>query len=221
MEADRPVVIAPSGTTLLDRFTVRPHHQDAFRPLWHELVDVRARHGFVTHRGFLETRAEPRLTWLYSHPDPVAGDIELVQDPSWQRVCAQVRPHTFANRTCRPVRVELLTQATPASVAGRIAIMRRYWIVGDWGDFLAIWRRIVPVREKYDFRCLFAVSDEPGDLFTWSFDFAGDFDDFPAAQRDYYHDPDRVELRRVFDHMADYTIAPAGQLLPSGDGGKR
>lgn len=36
-----------------------------------------------------------------------------------------------------------------------------------------------------------------------------------AAQRDYYRDPERVALRGVFDHMADYSIHPATQLLVS------
>ena len=115
----------------------------------------------------------------------------------------------------RPVRVEVLTQATPASVRGRIAIMRRYAIVGGGESFLSIWRRIVGVREAYGFRCLFAVWDEPHDLFTWAFDFAGDWADFPDAQRAYYADPQRVELRAVFHHMADYSIHPARQILLS------
>ncbi len=121
-------------------------------------------------------------------------------------------PHRFANLLVRRVRVELLTRADPPSPAGRIAIIRRYSIVGDWSDFLAIWRRIVPVRERHGFRCLFAVSDEPASMFTWSFDFAGTWEEFPAAQRGYYRDPARIDLRGVFDHMADYDITPADQL---------
>ena len=73
--------------------------------------------------------------------------------------------------------------------------------------------RIVPVREQYGFRCLFAVRDEPTDMFTWAFDFAGSWEEFPAAQRPYYHDPARVDLRGVFNFMADYSIHPARQLL--------
>ena len=72
------------------------------------------------------------------------------------------------------------------------------------------------VRERHGFRCLFAVADEPGDQFTWAFDFAGGWDDLVAVQRPYYADPERVALRGVFDHMADYTLDPAHRLDLSG-----
>lgn len=78
--------------------------------------------------------------------------------------------------------------------------MRRYAIVGDWDEFLEIWRQVAQVRERYDFRCLFAVEDRAKDMFTWAFDFAGEWSDFPAAQRAYYHDPARVALRRLRLH---------------------
>lgn len=52
-------------------------------------------------------------------------------------------------------------------------------------------------------------------MFSWAFDFDGEWEDFPAAQRGYYRDPARVELQGVFDFMADYSIHPARQrLLP-------
>lgn len=52
-------------------------------------------------------------------------------------------------------------------------------------------------------------------MFSWAFDFDGEWEEFPAAQRGYYRDPARVELRGVFDFMADYSIHPARQrLLP-------
>ena len=116
----------------------------------------------------------------------------------------------FGNLVIRPVRVELLADVAP--LPDRTVCLRRYSIVGDWQEFLAIWRRIVVVRERYGFRCLFAVADQPKDLFTWAFDFEGDWDDFAALQRPYYRDPERIELRRVFDHMADYTLDPARHL---------
>ncbi|SDB93061.1 hypothetical protein GA0111570_109101 [Raineyella antarctica] len=91
--------------------------------------------------------------------------------------------------------------------------MRRYSIVGEWSEFLAVWRRIVPVRERRGFCCLFAVADEAEDMFTWAFDFDGDWADVGPAQRGYHQDPERVGLRRVFDFMADYAIHPATQLM--------
>ena len=213
-----PRLPAPPGVTLLHRVSVKPGHVDRWRPLWDEERALCAEHGFVSHRAFLETPflrtiAEPKLTWLYSHPDPGAGERALRADPRWDDLTARIAPHRFGNLLVRPVRVEVLTRADAASVAGRIAILRRYSIVGGWSGFLDIWRRIVPVRERHGFRCLVAVADEPADVFTWAFDFAGTWDEFPDAQRDYYSDPARVELRGVFDHMADYAIAPADQLL--------
>lgn len=136
----------------------------------------------------------------------------MTADPAMDALVLAKKPHVFGNLLVRPVQVHQLTHPTPGSVAGRIAILRRYAIVGSWDEFMAIWRQIVVVREAYGFQCLFAVSDEPTNMFTWAFDFAGDFGDFPAAQRDYYNDPARVALRRVFDYMADYTITPAEQL---------
>lgn len=203
---------------LLDRFAVKPRHEDDFLPLWREAVALRREHGFTMHRAFLETDAEPKLSWLYSHPDPESATAELQHSPAYQQLAESLAPHVFRNRVVRPVEPWTMTTATPESIVGeqrpqRIAIMRRYAIVNGWDGFEQVWRRIVPVREKYGFRCLFAVADRPHDLFTWAFDFDGEFADFGPAQRDYYRDPERVELRKVFDFMADYSIHPARQLL--------
>ena len=201
-----PRVRPPAGM-LLHRFTVRPRHLDDWLALWPAEAESLRTAGFTLHRLFVETDAEPKVTLLASHPSrqtlPVAQPEALA-------------PHVFRNAVTRPVRCDLLTTASAATVAGRIAIMRRYSLVGDWGEFLDIWRRIVEVREAYGFRCLFAVRDQPTDMFTWAFDFAGAFSDFPAAQRDYYRDPARVALRGVFDYMADYVITPADQLRADG-----
>lgn len=196
---------APPEGVLLHRFTVKPRHLDDWLALWPtEAAGLRAA-GFVPHRLFVETDAEPKVTLLVSG---AGGRVELpVTQPD------ALAPHVFRNGVTRSVRCELLTEAAPDSVVSRIAIMRRYAIVGGWPEFLAIWRRIVPVREQYGFRCLFAVSDIPHDLFTWAFDFAGSWEEFPSAQRDYYRDPERVALREVFHHMADYSIHPARQVL--------
>lgn len=202
----------PSGTMLLHRFSVKPRHLDDYLEIWPREVRVRWRHGYTVHRAFVETDAEPKFTWLYSHPDPYAGQSALHADPEAAEVDKLKANHVFRNVKIRPVRAEVLTDPDPARMAERIAIMRRYSITGSWSEFLNIWRRIVPVREKYGFHCLFAVADEPEDMFTWAFDFAGPFDDFAAAQRPYYRDPQRVALREVFDYMADYTIHPARQL---------
>lgn len=195
-------------TLVLHRFSVKPHHLDAWRAAWPDEVALRRRHGFTWHRAFAETHAEPKVTWLYAHDDPAAGEASLRADPEYAAFVEHLRPHVFRNVLVRPVRPEVCTDA----VTDRLAIMRRYAITGSWPEFLAIWRRIVGVRERYGFRCLFAVADEPANMFTWAFDFAGAWEEFPAAQRPYYHDPARIELRGVFDYMADYQITPAEQL---------
>lgn len=195
--------------TLLHRFTVKPHHLDAYLPLWAEEVAVRRRHGFETHRAFFETDAEPKLTWLYSHPEPDAGEAAVRADPQTADIEARKAGHVFRNLRVRPVRVEVLN--APGDLA-RTAIMRRYSITGSWPAFLAVWHRVVAVRERYGFDCLFAVADEPTDMFTWAFGFDGDWAGFREAQRPYYADPERVALRGIFDYMADYDIHPARQL---------
>lgn len=202
----------PAGTTYLHRFSIKPGHLDAYLEMWPQEVSLRRRHGFVLHQAYLETHAEPKLTWLYSHPEGGGAVTALAADPESAELAEAKRLHVFGNLLVRPVRPEILTSVMPADLAGRIAIMRRYSIVNGWPGFLDIWRQIVPVREQYGFRCLFAVADEPRDMFTWAFDFTGSWGEFPSGQRDYYRDPSRVALRGVFDYMADYAITPAHPL---------
>lgn len=195
--------------TLLHRFTVKPGHLDQWLAVWPDEVAVRRRHGFTVHQGFVETDAEPKVTWLYSHPEAEAALAALRSDPAFAELAARTAGHVFGNTTLRPVEVELLSEQR---LDVQTIIMRRYSIVGDWEEFLAIWRRIVPLRERHGFPCRFAVADRPKDLFTWAFGFDGRWEEFAAAQRPYYHDPDRVALRGVFDYLADYAIHPAVQL---------
>ena len=195
---------------LLHRFSIRPRHLDAYLELWPREVELRTRHGFVHHRAYLQEHAEPKLTWLYAHPQPAVGQAAWESDPDVAELRAAAAPHVFRNLVIRPVRLELLAEVPP--LPGRTVCLRRYSIVGEWTEFLSIWRRIVQVRERHGFRCLFAVADEPHDLFTWAFDFEGTWDDFAEAQRPYYRDPERVALRGVFDYMADYTLDPARPL---------
>lgn len=200
----------PPGTATLQRFSVKPHHLDAWLALWPQTIAVRRRHGFTLHRAFVETDAEPKVTTLWSHPDHVRSVAAWVADPEADDLACRAAPHVFRNLVERPVRVEWLT-APDAAGETRTVVMRRYEIIG-WPGFLDIWRRIVVVRERYGFRVLFAASDEPHDLFTWAFDFDGPWESFAEAQRGYYHDPERVELRGVFDHMAEYALHPARPL---------
>lgn len=213
-----PSPIDVQGRAFLHRFTVRPGHLEAWWPEFQQEMALRERHGFTTHRLFVETDVEPKVSWIYSHPDPIGGEASMAMDPTKTDVIRGRVPHVFRNRLVRPVDVEYMTHAEPGETADlgqptdRIAIMRRYIIVGSWDEFLHIWRRIVPLRERHGFRTLFAVSDREKDVFTWAFDYQGTWQDFPEAQRAYYQDPDRKELRSVMDYMADYDIHPAHPL---------
>lgn len=195
--------------TLLHRFTVKPGHLDQWLALWPEEVALRRHHGYTVHRGFVETDAEPKVSWLYTHPEPVPAEVAIQADPAFVELTERKSGHVFRNATVRPVDVEVMTEPGDLS---QTAIMRRYSITGCWDEFLLIWRRIVPLRERHGFPCLFAVVDRPKDMFTWAFGFDGDWEDFPAAQQAYYHDPERVALRGVFDYLADYSVHPARQL---------
>lgn len=212
----------PDRTLLLHRVNIKPGHLDAWRELWPEEVALFAEHGLASEGAFLETHAEPKLTWLYSTSGASHRALaELHADGRFADLEQRRRRHVFGNLVVRPVRPEVMAipasdAATLAAERDRTVVMRRYSIVNGWPDFLDIWRRIAPLRERHGFRVLFAVADEPHDLFTWAFDYQGNWEDFPAAQRDYYHDPERVALRGVFDHMADYTITPAQRLALPG-----
>lgn len=198
---------------LLHRVTIRPRHEDEWAALRPREVELRARHGFRSRAAFLETQAEPKLSWLYEHDDPAQGERDLAADPDWAQLREAQRSCLFGNLLVRPVRPEHSILAVEPDDA-RTVVMRRYSIVGDWAAFLDVWRGIVPLRERHGFRVLFAVADEEKDMFTWAFDYAGAWADFPDAQRGYYRDPERVALRGVFDFMADYTITPASVITP-------
>lgn len=198
---------------LLHRFNVKPRHLEEWLALWPQEVQLRRRHGFRLHQAFLETHAEPKVTMLYEHEDANEGFWSLRNDPDWLQLQDDAKPHVFRNLLVRPVELKLLADDPPHP--SRTVCMRRYSIAGEWQEFLHIWEQIVPLREKHGFRCLFAVADREKDLFTWAFEFEGEWDDFPALQRPYYQDPERRELNRVFDYMADYILAPARTLWVS------
>lgn len=195
--------------TWLHRFSVKPNHLDQYLEIWPELVALRRRHGYDVIRAFVETDAEPKFTWLYSHPQPALGEAKLAADPTTEALAQQAAPHVFRNVKIRHVHAEALTRK---AAPDQIAVMRRYSIVGDWDEFLDLWRQVVPLREQFGFPCLFAVADFEEHMFTWAFGYDGAWEDFRAAQRDYYHDPARMKLRGIFDYMADYSIHPARQL---------
>ncbi|WP_203567531.1 hypothetical protein [Aestuariimicrobium ganziense] len=195
--------------TILHRHSVKPGHLDPWRALFVREVELRRRHGFTTLRAYLQEQDEPKLSWLYSHDDPDEGRRSLNADPEHQALRHDLAEHVFTNDLVRPV--DLVHDALTST--DRLVVVRRYSIVGGWDEFLALWRPIADLRERHGFRVLFAAVDRERDLFTWAFDTDGTWDELPDRQRAYYDDPDRIALRGVFNHMADYTIDPARQLL--------
>lgn len=209
--SDFATASADPPRTYLERFCAKPGHLEQFEPLLAARLARETELGVETRQVYLETHAEPKITRIFQAPPVVVEQLPI--DPELAELATATAPHVFRNRTCREVGVELITE--PVAGAQRLAILRRYSITGDWDEFLSIWRRIVPVRAQYGFNPLFAVADRAHDMFTWAFDFGGVWADFPAAQRPYYRDPARVELRGVFDYLADYAITPAKQWLTS------
>ena len=70
--------------------------------------------------------------------------------------------------------------------------LRRYRIrPGEMEAFVAWWHGVVPVREQYGFRVLFALVDEPADEFVWAVAHDGDFDE---AERVYNASPERAAV---------------------------
>ena len=201
--------------TILHRFTVIPGHQEVYLDkIWPREVKLRQRYGFNVLNAFIEAEELAKFTWLYSYEGDIdAAEKRLNNDPEKAALAEEKKAHYLKNDKIRRVRQELMTQATEDSIKGKTAIMRRYAITNDWNEFLDVWRKIVPFRDKYGFHPLFAVSDMEENMFTWAFDFQGDFKDFEKAQLPYYKDPKRAELHYVSNYLADFYITPARQLL--------
>ena len=53
----------------LHRVSIRPRHLDDWLATWPQQLHDLQRHGFTHHQAYLQEHAEPKLTWLYSHPD--------------------------------------------------------------------------------------------------------------------------------------------------------
>lgn len=82
--------------------------------------------------------------------------------------------------------------------------LKRYAIRPDgWGGFLEVIRRIAVVRRRHGFGILFALADRETNMFTWAIDHEGDFD---VAAKNYYEDPERVELEVVGEFVLSYEI---------------
>ena len=68
---------------------------------------------------------------------------------------------------------------------------RRYDVrPGKLDDFLDWWRSIVPIREQYGFKVLFAFANPDTNEFVWAVEHDGDFD---VVEQEYLASPERAE----------------------------
>ncbi len=219
------------GVAFLRNLTVLPGHEDAYCELWRQEVSIRKRHRFKVLRAFVETgpgvvhglrsresrgTGEERVfTCLYSFDGDVdAADALVRDDPEFAVISEETRKHVLDDGTTRRVRPELMAKGSPGDPTTMV-VMRRYQIIGDWSEFLHIWRRIVPLREQHGFPFLFAAGDAESRVLTWAFSYDGDdFDHFLGpGQAAYYTDPRRVELETINHYLEEVRLTPARHLV--------
>ncbi|WP_222262081.1 hypothetical protein [Modestobacter marinus] len=83
--------------------------------------------------------------------------------------------------------------------------LRRYVMEpGRLAAFVAWFPSLVPAREQYGFRLLFALADEERETFTWAVATDGDEAAFVAAEAEYNGSPERA---RVFETFPDGIAA--------------
>ncbi len=83
--------------------------------------------------------------------------------------------------------------------------LRRYDVEpGRMADFLAWFPTLLPVREQFGFRVLFALAEEEHSTFTWAVAHDGDEQAFLAAEEVYDATPERA---RVFETFPDGIAA--------------
>ena len=77
--------------------------------------------------------------------------------------------------------------------------LRRYVLEpGRMADFLAWFPTILPVREQYGFRVLFALADAEHDTFTWAVALDGDEAAFREVEATYSDSPERARAFETF-----------------------
>ena len=77
--------------------------------------------------------------------------------------------------------------------------LRRYRLEpGRMADFLAWFPTVLPVREQFGFRVVFAYADSALETFTWAVAHDGDEAAFTAAETTYNDSPERAEVFATF-----------------------
>ena len=93
--------------------------------------------------------------------------------------------------------------------------LRRYVIEpGRMADFLEWFPTIVPVREHFGFRVLFALASDEFSTFTWAVSLDGDEAEFVEVEDRYTASPERAEAFATFpDCIAGKEIGFATPVL--------
>ena len=83
---------------------------------------------------------------------------------------------------------------------GRMTVqLRRYEIEpGRMADFLAWFPTVLPVRDQFGFRVLFALADEEHSTFTWAVAHDGTEADFLEVEERYTASPERARAFETF-----------------------
>jgi hypothetical protein len=93
--------------------------------------------------------------------------------------------------------------------------LRRYVVEpGRMDDFVAWFPALLPAREQYGFRVLFALADREHDTFTWAVAFDGDEAAFTERMESYNASPERAKAFETFPHcIASMEIGFAQDAL--------
>jgi hypothetical protein len=77
--------------------------------------------------------------------------------------------------------------------------LRRYTMEpGRLAAFLDWFPTILPVRDHFGFRVLFAYADREHETFTWAVEHDGDADEFRSVEEAYHSSPERAQAFESF-----------------------
>ena len=93
--------------------------------------------------------------------------------------------------------------------------LRRYWFEpGHLAAFTAWFPTVLPTREQYGFRVLFALGAAHDETFTWAVAHDGDLVAFQEAEAAYLTSPERAAAFATFPgHIAKKEIGFADDVL--------
>jgi hypothetical protein len=93
--------------------------------------------------------------------------------------------------------------------------LRRYVMEPGRLDALVAWfPTLIPAREKFGFRVLFALADREREIFTWAVALDGDEARFREVEAAYNESPERAAAFETYpDGIAEREIGPAEDVL--------